>query len=150
MFRFGRKKRYTLGEKITYFNTIIKNKNTNQKKRNWARLRKSQLNLKKDKIKLGDVFVVDDNLMGNPRHKPRVVVVGKVKGDKVCILPVRKSKKIMTLQNFDNQRLLNMNQYKEISKYRLFEKRGFPITNNGYLTPKEKVLLQKKSDMYIR
>lgn len=149
MFIFGNKKRYTIGEKISYFNSIIKNKNYDLNKRNWAKLRKSQLNLKLNEIKLGDVFVVDDNLMGNPRHKPRVVVIAKLKNDKVNLLPVRKSNTILSLQNFDNDRQVDFKKSKLLSKYRLFEKRGFRITNNAYLTPKEKVLLQKKANKYL-
>lgn len=149
MFKFGKKKKYSIGEKIRYFDSIINIKNISNKKLNWAIQRKNQLLNKKNNIKLGDVFIVNDRFMGNPNSKPRLVVVAKVSGNKVKVIPVKKSNTFMSLENFDGCRSLNMINVKTINKNILYEKKGFKINKRAFLNPKEKVLLQKKVNDYI-
>lgn len=149
MFIFGKKKRYTIGEKIRYFDGIISDKKSSNKKKNWALLRKNNLERQKQSIRLGDVYVVEDNRMGNTKKKPRLVVVAESKKHKVTVLPVYKDNKIMSLSNFDEQRAISMNSAKEISKNTLYEKRGFRIVKNASLTLKEKTRLQKKVEKYL-
>ena len=149
MFRFGKKKRYSIGEKIKYFNGIRKDPNASQKKKTWAARRLNALNKTRDNMKVGDVFVVNDQKMGNPNKKPRVVVVAKKGKQKVSVLALRKSGKIMTFSNFDGQRKVDFNYSKELGKGSLYETRGFKITQNAYLTREEKDRLQKKADQYL-
>ena len=150
MFKFGKKKRYTIGEKIQYFNSILKNNSETIKRKNWATLRLSNLQQIKDKMKIGDVFVINDNHLGNPKKKPRLVVIAKQNSDNdVKILPVRKDNKLMSLSNFDEQRALTMNNAFDVPKNQLYEKRGFKIVKNAYLTPKEKNRLFQKVSKYL-
>ena len=51
----------------------------------------------KNSIKLGDVFIVNDRLMGNKDSKPRAVVILKTKNNKVTVSPVRRNKTIFPL-----------------------------------------------------
>ena len=55
----------------------------------------------------------------------------------------------MPLKNFDGQRIINYREVKSISKYRLFEKRGFRVSKNANLNPSEKVILSKKTKLYL-
>ena len=150
MFRFGKKKRFTIGEKLGYFNRIINNNNETQKRKTWASLRISQLEETKNKMKLGDVFVINDRHLGNSVSKPRLVVIAKQDNqNNVKVLPVRKDNKLMSLSNFDGQRSLSMNNVAIIRKNQLYEKRGFKTLKNAYLTPQEKNRLQDKVKTYL-
>lgn len=149
MFVFGKKKRYSLGEKIRYFDNIINDPNSNLNRKNWALTRKNDLLSKQSKINYGDVFVVDDRIFGNTIHKPRLVVVAKVKNNKVNVVPVRKSNQYIVLSNIDGKRFLNLKKTKKISKNILYEKRGFRISKNADLIYREKQELEKKSKLYI-
>ncbi len=149
MFVFGKKKRYSIGEKIRYFDNIINDPNSNLNRKNWALIRKNDLLSIQSKINFGDVFVVDDRIFGNTIHKPRLVVVAKVKNNKVNVVPVRKSNQYIVLSNFDGKRFLNLKKAKKISKNILYEKRGFRISKNADLTYREKQVLEKKSKLYI-
>ena len=100
-------------------------------------------------MNFGDVYVVDDKLMGNPKKKPRLVVIAKVNGNRADVIPVKKDNKIMSLSNFDGHRALSMNTVQSISKDYLYEKRGFRFVKNAYLTPQEKVRFQKKVQKYL-
>lgn len=149
MFVFGKKKRYSIGEKIRYFDNIINDPNSNLNRKNWALIRKNDLLSIQSKINFGDVFVVDDRIFGNTIHKPRLVVVAKVKNNKVNVVPVRKSNQYIVLSNFDGKRFLNLKKAKKISKNILYEKPGFRISKNADLTYREKQELEKKSKLYI-
>ena len=150
MFKFGKKKRYTIGEKIKYFSAIINNSSETAKRKAWASLRLSNLEKVKNKMKLGDVFIINDKHLGNLSSKPRLVVIAKQNNqDEVKILPVRKDNKLMSLSNFDGQRALSMNNAAIVRKNQLYEKRGFKILKNAYLSPKEKNRLQTKVVKYL-
>ena len=152
MFRFGKKKRYTIGEKLSYFRGILTDSKASIKKKDWARLRSKQLDEKKNKMRLGDVFVVNDHMVGSPHRKPRAVVIVKTpksKSGQVTVIPVRKRKGIFPLLKFDRQRLLSANNVKVLQKNQLYELRGFRF-RDPYLTQSEKVNLQKYSDEYIK
>ena len=115
-------------------------------------MRSKQLNEKKNKMRLGDVFVVNDHMVGSPQRKPRAVVIVKTpksKSGQVTVIPVRKRKGIFPLLKFDRQRLLSANNVKVLQKNQLYELRGFRFTD-PYLTQSEKVNLQKYSDEYIK
>ena len=128
----------------------MQDKTISDKKRNWALLRLSQLTKIKDNLRLGDVFVVEDNLMGSKVRKPRLAVVAKVvDNDKVKVIPVKKDNKLMSLSKFDGTRALHITNVREISKGYLFEKRGFRIAKNATLTSNEKLRLLKKVDKYL-
>ena len=149
MFRQGKKKRFSIGEKIRYFDSISRNPLSSKKKKLWAQQRKNTLLNEKREMNLGDIYVVDDKFMGNPQKKPRLVVIAKANGNRVDVIPVKKDNKIMSLSNFDGERALNMNAAKSISKDYLYEKRGFKFVKNAYLTPREKTRLHKKVQKYL-
>ena len=65
MFNFGKKKRYNYGEKIDYFHKIINDNNTTIAKKNWAIQRLNSIKSKKEKMKMGDVYVIEDTTFGN-------------------------------------------------------------------------------------
>lgn len=150
MFKFGKKKRYTIGEKIQYFSAIINNSTETVKRKTWASLRLSNLEKTKEKMKLGDVFIINDKHLGNSANKPRLVVIAKQNNqNEVKILPVRKDNKLMSLSNFDGERALSMNNVTIVRKNQLYEKRGFKILKKAYLSPKEKNRLQTKVVKYL-
>lgn len=149
MFRQGKKKRFSIGEKIKFFTTVIKDPNASTKKKDWARQRKKNLERQKQDMHIGDVYVVDDTLMGNIKKKPRLVVVAKSINNRVDVLPVKKDNKLMSLSNFDGERALSMNNVQNISKNYLYEKRGFKFVKNARLTSQEKTRLQKKVQKYL-
>ena len=100
MFR-QEKKRFSIGEKIKYFDSIYKNPLSSKKKKIWAQQRKNTLLNEKRLMNLGDIYVVDDKFMGNSQKKPRLVVIAKVNGNRADVIPVKKDNKIMSLSNFD-------------------------------------------------
>lgn len=100
-------------------------------------------------MKLGDVFIVNDKIMGAPKKKPRAVVVAKTQANRAKVLPVKKENKIMSLSQFDGKRRLSMGEVKEIDKGYLYEPRGFKLSNLR-LTPKEKDKLYGKVEKYIK
>ena len=147
MFIFGKKKRYSIGQKKIYFNSILSNPDSSLKKRECANLRLNQINNKQ-----GDVFIVNDRLFGNPNSKVRQVVIAKkdLDNNKVFVLPVNKLKTVIPLSKFDNQRKIDFINKKNISINKLYELRGFKNTNNSYLTINEKNILKNKTNIYIR
>ncbi len=150
MFRFGKKKRYSLGEKRRYFASILNNYNESQKRKDWARRRLSTISKTKREMKLGDVFIVNDRHVGGTQNKPRLVVFAKKKNqNQVKVIPVYKEKRLMALSQFDGDRCLSLNNVKTISNDILYEKNGFKFKNTR-LTPKEKVKLQNKVNKYLQ
>ena len=149
MFRFGKKKRYSIGEKINYYYATLNNPNTSIKKKRWARQRIKDMKNIRNNIKQGDVFIVHDKLFGNTSGKPRYVVVAKNTGNNVDLLPVRKSDEFMTLSLFDNQRMISVKNSKNIHKNGLYEKRGFKGAKNAKLLTNEKAILEKKVKKYL-
>ena len=148
-FVFGKKKRYSIGEKIKYFNSVLSDANASVNKRNWAQLRLNQILSIKDKMKLGDVFVTNDNLVGGVSSKPRLVVVAKTTAGIAKVIPVKKDGKLLGLSKFDGIRALHISKAVKVSKNRLTEKRGFKIAKNAYLTSSEKARLVKKVDEFL-
>ena len=149
MFQFGKKKRYSIGEKTRYFSSILSNSKESQKRKKWAKLRLDSLKKTKDRMSVGDVFVLNDKVMGNPNRKPRVVVVAKKGATEVSVLGLYKDGKMMSFSKFDGQRMVNFKYPITVRKNALYEKRGFKTAKNAYLTSQEKNRLQKKADEYL-
>lgn len=139
-----RYQRYSIGEKIKYYENILKkSNNTNIKaKKNLERFR----NLVNGKKVFGNVFIVKDKEFDSNANdfKPRQVVCVEAKNGKAVVIPVRKNKNMVNLSNFDFKRSINVNSSKSIPFDRIYEKRGFKNTSNSFLTSKEKLDLHKK------
>ena len=150
MFRFGKKKRYSIGEKTRYFKSILSGSKESQKRKEWAKRRLDSLNKTKNQMGVGTVFVINDELLGGPVKKPRAVVVAKKGKGQVSVLGLYKDKSMMFFSKFDQQRMVNFKYPITIQKNALYEKRGFKISKNGYLTSQEKNRLQKKADEYLK
>ena len=150
MFQFGKKKRYSIGEKTRYFTSILSDPKESKKRKTWAKSRLDTLKKTKDRMSVGDVFIVNDMVMGGPVKKPRTVVVAKKCKGQVSVLGLYKDKSLMSFSKFDQQRMINFKYPKTVQKNALYEKRGFKIAKNGYLTSQEKNRLQKKADEYLK
>lgn len=100
-----------------------------------------------EKARFGNVFIVNDKQVFNPKgaEKPRrVVLVGKKDGS-LQVAPVKRSSPYqMELSNFDGNRSVILGKTVTITKNKVYSKRDFRGTSNDYLTTSEKVKLKKK------
>ncbi len=161
-FKFGKKKRYSIGEKKAYFNQLLSDPTISKSKKQWANKRLNGLFLTENSIKQGDVFVLHDiefynqstiqSIMNSndktkirKMFKPRYGVVSKTTLNKVDIIPARNRKDFIILSKFDGNRYLDLKKKRAVTKNNLYEIRGFKKSNNAYLTRDEKWQLKLKS-----
>ena len=139
------KKIYSFGEKINYYNSIINNKKSTYSEKVYAKKRINDLNSKFSNFQLGDVVSVDDKEFGNSISKPRcAVIVENNSINDFTLIAARKTGKFMKLENFDGDRLLNMDKSKLVQKNNFYELGDFSIGANAFLNINEKPILQQK------
>ena len=144
--------KFTINEKIKYFNDRLKNKNiSSANKKIIMEKRNNLLKIKKD-FGFGNVYIVNDKKMGNKtQEKPRAIVVIKNYKNTVRALGLYHSGRILPLEKFDGDRVVSFNHIKTIDKNDIYEKKSFGFNDlQNSLTNNEKSKLKDKTKAYYK
>lgn len=144
---------YSIGEKKHYYKKKLSDINSTVNQKKWAKIRLNQLSKYKTNKLIGEVFLINDYLLGGPPKFPRRVVVVNNKSKNVELLPIYPMKnsiyrfnlkKFDGKHNLDLQPISNYKNNKSNSKLEindLYEKEYVNGTLNDYLTDEEKIAL---------